>query len=137
MGTVDCLANCDERDFLFDFDLFVFDLGWYVLFLEEVGHLDVNAGRACRHFDVDVRNVAGVAVGVEHVGVDQFRDLGEVAVREDAPVHFFEVFFQFVEARDVFVADFLVQVLHQAAFCVPFLLAQVKCFASKTVFDLE
>jgi len=92
VSSVDNISDVDECDFLFNFDFLVLNFGGDVLFLEEVSHLDVDGGRASRHLDFDVGYVPTVAVGREDMRVDEFRNLAQVAVCEDASVHVSEVF---------------------------------------------
>jgi len=123
VSSVDSLTNVDECDFLFNFDFLVLNFGRYVLFLEEVSHLNVNGGRSSRYLNIDIGDVPIVPVGCEDVGVNEFGHFAEVAVCKDAPVHLAEVFCKFVETLDVLVTDFLIQILHNTSLHIPLFLA--------------
>lgn len=79
VGSVDKISSIDEGDILLDVDLLVHDLGRDVLFLEEVGHLDVNVGSSCWHDHVDIALIPVVSVGAQGVLLDQFGHLAQVA----------------------------------------------------------
>jgi len=134
VGSVDDVSGVDEHDVLLDGDLLVLHLGGNVLLLEEVGHLDVDAGRACGHDHFDVGGLAELAVRLQHVVLDQLGYHAEVAVREDAAVHRPELGLEFLPAG--LLGDFALLVLaHGVREVGSGLAAQLESLACQGVLD--
>jgi len=135
VSSVDHVSWFQKHNVFFNVDLLVLHFGWDVLLLEEVGHLDVDLRGAHRHNHLDVTHVAVLAVGVQAVLLDDFVDLTQVALGENAPIYSFKALYQLVHSLPVSLLDRLLQFLNLAFFLDRFRVSHLKCLACETVFN--